>query len=91
MELLIDADLVAYRCAASAENEEEFVAIDRVYSFMHGIFANVEHTDYKSYLTGGGNFRKLLYPLYKANRTQPKPRWLEKCREAIRLEFRGQD
>ena len=89
MKLLIDADLYAYRAASSAENEEEHIAISRLHDMFHNTFAAVEHDDYKCFLTGGGNFRKYLDPNYKANRTQPKPKWLQACRAEIIMRYKG--
>ena len=80
MTALIDFDLVAYRSAASAENEEVGVAIHRMEELLDGILQKVQANSYKAFLTGSKNFRKEIYPEYKANRTAPKPKWLQECR-----------
>jgi 5'-3' exonuclease len=88
MIAIIDSDIVAYRCAASAENEvTEDIAIWRVDDLMHRILHDVGATQYESYLSGKENFRKLIDPSYKANRTQPRPRWLELCREHLVIKW----
>lgn len=79
MEALLDADLIAYRSAASAELEEEFIAIARCDENIRQILAETGATKYRGFLSGGMNFRKELDPQYKANRTQPKPRHLMAC------------
>lgn len=81
MTALIDADLIAYRCAASAEHEPIDVAVARVDNMMMEILLNEE--DYLSFLSGKNNFRKEIYPQYKANRIQPKPKWLQDCRDFL--------
>jgi DNA polymerase-1 len=81
MIALVDFDLVAYRSAASAENEEVALAINRMKEMLDGILLKVEATSYRAFLTGDNNFRKVVYPEYKANRTAPKPKWLQECRE----------
>ena len=78
-KLLIDGDLVAFRCAASAENESEEIAVARLVESMQRIFEDLGSTDYTVFLTGPDNFRKEICPDYKANRTKPKPRHLGTC------------
>lgn len=78
---LIDGDLVVYRCAASAENESLDVAIERTESLLDNILLKTNATGYRFFLTGSGSFRKEIYPEYKANRTQPKPKWLQELRQ----------
>lgn len=79
MQALLDADLIAYRAAASAELEEEFIAIARCDENIRQILAETGATEYRGFLSGGMNFRKELDPQYRANRTQPKPRHLMAC------------
>ena len=81
MIALIDADLVAFRCAASAEENEVEVALYRVDNLMQQILDASDSTSYNAYLTGAGNFRKKINPEYKANRRDKEPpRWLQQCR-----------
>ena len=81
MIALIDFDLVAFRSAASAENEEVGIAIHRMEELLDNILQKVQANSYRAFLTGSKNFRKEIYPEYKANRTSPKPKWLQECRE----------
>ena len=80
MQALIDQDLLCYRCAASAENDDLGIAIYRIDELLDNILTKTEVTSYRAFLTGPNNFRKQIYPEYKANRTQPKPRHLEDLR-----------
>ncbi|CAB4240888.1 Exo 5'-3' exonuclease (including N-terminal domain of PolI) [uncultured Caudovirales phage] len=81
MIAIIDFDLVAFRSAASAENEEVGIAIYRMDELLDNILQKVQANSYRAFLTGSKNFRKEIYPEYKANRTSPKPKWLQECRE----------
>lgn len=80
MQALIDQDLLCYRCAASAENDDLGIAIYRIDELLDNILTKTEATSYRAFLTGPNNFRKQIYPEYKANRTQPKPKHLEDLR-----------
>ena len=68
MLALIDGDIVAYRCSASANHESEDIAVLRTDIMMRDILAGTDSNEYKCLLTGPGNFRYELYPDYKANR-----------------------
>lgn len=90
MILLVDGDIVCYRCAASAEGDPVEVALLRCENQMNEIRQNcgIGDIDYnpdtcKIFLSGESNFRYEIFPEYKANRTQPKPRWLQDCREYL--------
>ena len=83
---LIDADIVAYRCSASAEKEEQSIALMRADILMNDIMEATKATDFKAYLSGFGedSFRKILDPVYKANRKDVvKPIHLEACRQFL--------
>ena len=76
MQALIDMDLVVFRCAASAENDDLNIAIYRVEELMDNILTKTNSDEYKAYLSSATNFRKTIYPEYKANRKGEKPRHL---------------
>ena len=81
MKALIDHDLVVFRCAASAEQDDLGIAIYRAEALLDEILAKTGATEYRAFLTDKDNFRKTIYPEYKANRTAPKPIHLEALRE----------
>lgn len=86
MSALIDADIVAYRCAASAENEPVDVAIMRVDSMMMDILN--KESSYLAFLSGDNNFRKEINPEYKANRKDMvKPIHLNTCKDYLIKEY----
>ncbi len=88
MLALIDADIVAYRCAASAENDPLEIAISRAHDLMTRILHNVGAHTYKAFLTGDNNFRYTIYPQYKANRKgKPKPRHLSDIQSFLITEW----
>lgn len=86
---LIDADLVAFRCAATVQEYEPVdVAIYRVDVLMRQILEATESEQYKSFLTGRGNFRKVINTEYKANRKDKEPPcYLQDCREYLIKEW----
>jgi DNA polymerase-1 len=81
MLALIDMDLVAFRCAASAENETLDIAIHRMQELLDQLLEKTQATEYKAFLSGKGNFRKTIYPEYKAQRSSVKPIHLQDLRE----------
>lgn len=88
MTSLVDADIVAYRCAASAENEGEEVALLRTDAMMMDCIT--VDADYIAFLTGKNNFRYEINPEYKANRKdKPKPQYLELCRNYLIDEYKA--
>ena len=86
---LIDADLVAFRCAATVQDYDPVdVAIYRVDVLMRQILEATESEEYRSFLTGRGNFRKIINPEYKANRKDKEPPcYLQECREYLIKEW----
>lgn len=87
--VLIDGDIVSYRCAAASENEEFNIAWARAQDLMTRITAETNASEYEIYLTGSDNFRYSIYPDYKANRTQPRPKWLEEIRENFIVNYKA--
>lgn len=86
--LLLDADHVSYRAAASAENEELHIAIARAEETLSKILVQTDADSYEAYLTGTNNFRYNIFPEYKANRTAPRPKHLEPLREYFVLNWK---
>lgn len=83
MIALLDADIVAFRCAATAEDNDEWIAVARTNELVEQILSDTKADMYKLFLTGPWNFRYEIYPQYKANRTRPKPKHLEACRQFL--------
>lgn len=83
MIALLDGDIIAYRSAASCEptkarpeKEIKEVAILRADQIIEDTLKAVNADSYRVFLSGSTNFRKELYPAYKANRTTPVPSYL---------------
>ena len=86
--VLIDADIVAYRCAAASENDPEDIALLRTDKLMRDIIEDTCGVAYMSFLSGSNNFRKEIYPEYKANRKDIiKPVHLSLCKEFLQHEW----
>ena len=68
--LIIDADTIAFGCAATAEDSEDWVAHSRANDFVETLIRLNDATSYELWLTGKGNFRYNVYPEYKANRLE---------------------
>lgn len=87
MIALIDADIVAYRCAAASENDGLEIALVRTDELMRRILFETNSDSYRAFLTGDFNFRREINPDYKAHRTQPKPQYLEDCKYYLMKEW----
>jgi len=81
MIALIDHDLVVFRCAASAEKDSLGVAVYRAEALLDELLTKTGCTEYRAFLSSKSNFRKTIYPEYKANRTAPKPIHLSALRD----------
>lgn len=98
MIALIDADMVAYRCAASCEPTKEKlerepldIAIQRADELAYRILNTTQAEEHRFFLSGSDNFRKILYPEYKANRARlPRPEWLDPLREFLVTEWKAE-
>lgn len=87
MIALIDGDLLCYRIGFTTEQEDLQIALYRMEDLVGRILDETHADSYKIYLTdSAGNFRQKLFPDYKANRTKPKPIWLEDLKEFLIVE-----
>lgn len=80
---LVDSDTPIFSAALSAEDSESWVATSRLDKIIEGILESVKCSDYKLFVSAPNNFRKSIYPEYKANRTQPPPKWREVCKQHL--------
>lgn len=82
---LIDADIVAYRCAATVpEYDDVEIAFYRIDVIMTQILEATNSKEYIAYLTGKENFRKKINPEYKANRKDTVPPvYLQDCKKYL--------
>ena len=89
MEALLDGDIFAFRVACTTENDNEAIAVYRVNEMIENTLNEVEATEYKLFLTSPDNFRKQVYPEYKANRTATKPKHLQFLRDYLVESWQG--
>jgi 5'-3' exonuclease len=86
MLALIDGDLLVYRIGFTTEDVDEGIVKARLRESINLILEAVEATEFKIYLTAENDptaFRKRIYPEYKANRVQPKPKHYSFIREHL--------
>lgn len=86
MRALLDLDVYAYRTSVGLDNEPTpDLAIERCTSLIADTIRDLGVDSYQGFLSPGrsSNFRRLLWPDYKANRTQPNPRWLQATKDYL--------
>lgn len=85
MRALIDGDIVTYRVAWTTENESENIAIWRTAELIQRILSESGSVDFSVYLSGPtqDGFRYSIYPAYKQNRKQPKPKHYDLLRNYL--------
>lgn len=84
MLALVDGDLLLYRIGYSTEKESEKIALLRLNKYIDELTFNAECWDYKLYLTDSkGNYRLKIYPEYKGNRKQPKPKHFDALKDYL--------
>lgn len=84
MIAILDGDIYSYRVGFTTNDVDLGIALWRLDEMVSNTLEEVKATQYKIYLTDSeGNFRAKLYPAYKANRVQPKPKWLEELKEHL--------
>jgi len=74
MLCLIDGDIVLHRVGYTTDNDPEWVAKARCDEMMDGILTATGADEFRVYLSDSreNNFRRHIYPLYKANRKDQK-------------------
>lgn len=88
MEALIDGDIACFRCAAASEDADLEICLLRLDKQIQDILYLTDTSTRKIFLTGSDNFRKTIYPEYKANRKDKiPPKWLQQCREYLVTEW----
>ena len=80
---LLDGDILCYRIGFTTQDVDEKIALSRINSYLDNILFDSGASDYIVFLTGNNNYRKVIYPEYKANRTQEKPKHYELIREYL--------
>ena len=91
MQALIDGDIVAYRAACTCEDDDsEDYVFSKVDDIIDKITFYTDSDEYRVFLTGSNNFRKAIYPEYKAHRPTEKPFWLQAIREYLVKEFKAE-
>ena len=90
LRALLDGDIYAFRSASSAENDSLGIAIHRVEEMIDKTLSETGADEFSIYLSGDNNFRYQIYPEYKANRTQPKPRFLKEVKDYLITKYQAQ-
>lgn len=81
---LIDGDNLAIASAATAEEDESWIACARAKEMLERILADVNATEYEIWLSGSDNFRYSVYPEYKAKRYDAKrPKWEKEVKQYL--------
>ena len=90
MLALIDADSYCYAAAAMAEGQSEQVARQNLNQMLEATIIELNTEEYICFCTGDTNFRKEIYPEYKANRKDAvKPQFLAACKEHLRKQWQA--
>jgi len=89
--ILVDADIVAFRAAFSAEDEPEpFIACSRADFMLRDIAEACNQSSMELWLSGKNNFRYDVFPEYKANRLDAKrPKWEHEVKDYMRVHFQA--
>lgn len=77
---LIDGDILVYSVGFANEDEDVNAALVAMDSKLDEITFNCGASESVIYLSGNNNFRKRLFPSYKAHRKQPKPKHFQALR-----------
>jgi DNA polymerase-1 len=91
---IIDGDIVAYRCAASANKPGDTadVATERAYNLITQIMRGVDTNAFRILLSGKKNFRKAVYSEYKQNRKeQVRPPFLDEVKQCLKQDWNAEE
>lgn len=83
MRALLDGDIYCYRSAAASENDDLGIAIWRMEEMIDNTLAETASDEFSIFLSGANNFRYDIYPEYKANRSEEKPRHLADLKQYL--------
>lgn len=86
MTAILDLDYLFYVCCHNKEGYDTKTLDDVKSAVDHLMFRmldDVQATNYIGYISGKGNFRKDLNPLYKANRKKTDIPFMKECREYV--------
>lgn len=90
MLALLDGDILVFRIGFTTEDVDEGLMKARMRESVNKILEAVQATEFKIYLTTDGDptaFRKQIYPEYKANRVQPRPKLYTEIREHLQAHY----
>jgi 5'-3' exonuclease len=90
MRALLDGDIYAFRSAAASENDDLNIAIWRMEEMIDNTLAETGSDEFSIFLSGGKNFRYDIYPEYKANRSEEKPRHLADLKAYLIEKYQAQ-
>jgi len=83
-KLLIDGDMLLYRAAWATDKESEMNSKSSFIFILYGILDRLDSDDYVLYMSGKRNYRKDVWPLYKANRSGKRaPTHINSLREFV--------
>lgn len=83
MRALLDGDIYAFRSAAASENDDFHIARWRMEEMIDNTLAETGADEFSIFLSGPNNFRYSVYPEYKANRSDEKPRFLADLKQYL--------
>lgn len=84
---LLDGDIYCYRVAAACDDKDEHEVVSGLSGMINDTLGRLEAASFHIFLTADNNFRREIYPLYKANRKQPKPRFLQYAKDYLIQEW----
>lgn len=90
LRALLDGDIYAFRAAAASENDDLGIAIWRMEEMIDNTLAETGADEFSIFLSGANNFRYLVYPEYKANRPDERPRFLADLKEHLVQQYNAQ-